>query len=720
MTVRNSCNADPQSPSTAMRNIVMATWLALTLVLVATSAIAETWRVRDRTNLNARSGPGTEYAIVKVLRSGAVVEELERTGGWSRVRTDDGRIVFVSNRYLVRNLSGMRRERASQGTWNVSLQIGHVESISDFDFSPDGRTLATASINGTLLLWDVASGRELRRIDTELRGLTSISFSPDGHSIALGSGYGSVQLRDAATGREMQGPEVYDYRIDGISEVAFAPDGRSLLVVVWEEDTDNDVSARIWDVTGSRTRWQLPEDAREVIRAAFSPDGRTVATLSESGKVQLWDVATGHERWTLRAFDRSEKRTFFSKYRGVSAVLAFDPDGRTIVMSLGKFVRRLDAATGRELGILKEWDSIPDTPSIAFSPDGRTVAMSGDLKVGLWNVSTGKALRTLVGLHSATFSGGTFSPDGRTIVTSGGNELILWDVATGRKLRKLGRRTNPVTSVAVSPDGGTVATGSDGGSARLWDAATGQVLRGLLGHRSRITSAAFSPDGRTIAMGSWDKAVRIWDTGTGRVVRTLGGHAKSAESVAFSPDGRTIATGSSRESADYKESAVVWLWDAASGKKFRELKEFGSRRVNSLAFSPDGRLIAASGEPYTGIWEVTTGRMLKRLGRDPASTIGKDFRTLGRSWPQGGEAAFSPDGRFLIQSGSRWEIATERMLPEQDWGGDYLALSTDGRMIAANSWGSHAPSLVDAASGRVLRKLEGHLGNVTSLALSFL
>jgi WD40 repeat protein len=137
------------------------------------------------------------------------------------------------------------------------------------------------------------------------------------------------------------------------------------------------------------------------------------------------------------------------------------------------------------------------------------------------------------------------SLDGRTALSGSSDETLeLWDLATGKELRTLTGHTDEVKSVAISPDGRTALSGSDDKTLKLWDLATGKELCTFRGHTKAVTSVAFSPNGRNALSGSDDKTLELWDLATGKELRTLTGHADRVKSVAISPDGRTALSGS--------------------------------------------------------------------------------------------------------------------------------------------------------------------------------
>ncbi|KXZ53022.1 hypothetical protein GPECTOR_8g39 [Gonium pectorale] len=455
--------------------------------------------------------------------------------------------------------------------------MSKIEDVFDDDvnavaFSADDLTLVTASSDGKVLRYDLAT-QELETV-MELGGgeVKALAFSPDGRILA--SADQQVRLWDAEEwdyAGDLQGGSGY------MQSVAFSPDGRQLAV------GRSDATIRIWDVPGSggaaagRRRSSATGgpggggrdkgEVREAVRnmAFSSPDGERLASGGRDGLVRVWDSRSGLLVATLEG------------HAGAVHSVAFSPVSRGQLASVGKdgSVRLWQTAGGGPRCTANWTGHTGAVRCVAFSPDGKWLASGGtDAKVRVWEIEIEHCATTLRG-HVGDVTAVAFSPDSRAVASCGIDKSVrVWDAGSGECRAVLSGHTGDVHALAFSPVAELLVTGGEDKVMRVWDVTRGSLLVGLLADvkaaptmeelnargdfafnaiqeasaapfRGIIYGLAFSPDGKQLASANNDDVVRIWDTAAWKCVASLPGHVETLGGVmcvAYSPDGKQLAS----------------------------------------------------------------------------------------------------------------------------------------------------------------------------------
>jgi len=533
--------------------------------------------------------------------------------------------------------------------------------IKTLVFDPTDHILASGSLDGTIVLWNVETSDPITQT---LLGHTAqvgaLAFSLDGGILASGDDKSNILLWDAKNGEKIGGP-LTDHT-SWVLSVAFSPDGKILA------SGSGDHEVILWELSSLQPITHLVEHRAWVRSLAFSPNGKILASGGQDGLIFLWDIPS-HE-------------VIDSPLRGhTSGVvsLAFSDDSTSILSGGNDNVVIVWEVTAKtRLGhVLVENSNTVN--SVVISPDGQTLAAGDqwDGSIQLWNLESMQPLAPPLRGHTARIRSLAFSPDGNLLASAGDDRIvILWDVASQKELARLFGHTQQVMSVAFSPDSKVLASAGKEGIIFLWSTDSLQPIAKLEGHNRWILGVTFSPDGLSLASGSWDKSVRLWNISTGVGTKLEREGLDLVSAVAFTPDGQLLASGG--------HPGDIYLWDVPAQSPSGELLTGHRAGINIVAFNRDGKFMAtASKDGDIVLWDMNQREMYARFA---ISSEGVN------------SVAFAPDGGILA-SGSCDRINASKLciggrilvidIDPQSW--LLKACQTAGRNLTRAEWAQYFP-----------------------------
>lgn len=514
-------------------------------------------------------------------------------------------------------------------------------------FAPDG-TLWSVEEPGVLRHWDAVGGRQL-----DWQPLSDLEtlwcFSLDGRVLASASN--DLTFWDTSSGQVLTAVPQPSW----VTAMAFHPDPAFMAT------GHDDGVVRLWDAAGHHLVREFRAHKRPLSALAFSADGSLLASAGEDKLIAIWQVKSGKHLGNLEGHtDRIP-------------ALAWHPSRKMLVSAGWDTTARVWEVESRQPAILLNTHAGQVT-ALTFSKDGALlVSADSERAVHIWDFERRKELHVLKG-PQAEVRCLAISADGNRLACNGDHVIHLWQPRTGQPLSGSGPQAQAPTSLAISPDGGRLVCNGGGLNVKVWNAASRQPILELP-ETEVVHGLAYSPDGKWIA-GAAEKHVRLWQASTGRPHLALEGSGEPFTCVAFAPDSATLACASST-------GLAVWLWRIADGEPILLIPDaLDGCTVESLAFHPQGRLVAVGGIDW-----LATG------GSDGAVCLWDLVERCEVATLPGGSTAiaFHPSGKQIASASLErtvclWDVESQRIMEELTGPEEAIsavAFSPDGAMLAA-------------------------------------
>jgi WD40 repeat protein len=499
---------------------------------------------------------------------------------------------------------------------------GHTNRVWAVTTLPDGQRALSGSLDGTVKLWDLASGAVLQTLTGHTHAVVAVAVLPDGQRAVSGSADCTLKLWDLGSGTVLR---TFTGHTQWVRTVTLLSDRRRVLsgsedrtLKLWDLESGAllrsfvghtgavkavaeipgsqralsggaDRTLRMWDLESGELLATLEDHTDWLNSVAALPDGHQALSASDDGTLKVWDLAGGTVRQTLTG--DSGGINAVTVLPGGEHALSGDDDGTVKLWHLesGTVLRSFEGHT--------DW-----VRAVAVLQDGKQ-ALSGsdDHTLKLWDVAANVALAMFEGHADRVRAVSVFSDRQRALSGSFDRTLKLWDLATGSVLGTFEGHADGVTAVTVLPDGETALSASDDGTLKMWHLATGAAVKTFAGHNGAVFAVAALPDGKRALSGSHDRTMKLWDLESGTVLQTYRGHVRAVNAVIVLSDGERALSGSA--------DRTLKLWDLSSGAVLQTF-DGHERRVWSVAALPDGQRVLSGGDNTLKLWDLASGRLL--------------------------------------------------------------------------------------------------------------
>jgi RNA polymerase sigma factor (sigma-70 family) len=364
-------------------------------------------------------------------------------------------------------------------------------------FAPDGKTLFSNGPGRALRAWDVSTGKELRAMPFDCYSAWGLALSRNGKRLATAAGGLTIRLFDAHTGKDLAPP---GHNQLSVGRLILSPDGRNLIV-------QSHKAIEVWDPREARLRRRFEGGWERFTDLRLASDGTALFAAGRGKDVSVWDIEKGARARTIPLGT--------SKY---ARQLAVSPDGKQSALATNKSVLLLDTATGAEIKQFPGHE--PFVHGLHFTENGKKLLVcSVDHQCHIWDTASGRKVqqfslaRDAIPEHGFPSYSIEISPDQRLIAYGSQSRYLSFrELRTGKELATFADLPDGVCPMVFSPDGRTLAWGGwHDGPVYLMERATGKERRRLVGHKGRIVSLAYSADSKMLVSGGMDTTILVWN-----------------------------------------------------------------------------------------------------------------------------------------------------------------------------------------------------------------
>lgn len=587
-----------------------------------------------------------------------------------------------------------------------TLRWRHGANVFFVAYANSDKELLTVSQDGVVHIWEVGSGKELRKFGKAAPNPNGNPFAPPAPGAAAGRMMAPLQLN----------------ALNGVA----ATNDRKILALGTSDST-----ITFWNVAEGKEICSF-----KVVGfnqgMAFSPDGKLLAVKSADNFIRLFDSEGKETKKFGTAPVQPAKNVRVLVWGGVQGAISFSPDGKVLFSVGGEYdnnkftsvLKRFDIESGKEQPAIKGPEGGNGLSSMMVAPDGKSMAVGGnDGTVRIWDLEGNKEKQKLTSDKPMAINAQAFSADGKWLATRTFDQAIhIWDVANGKEVHTIGGPGAggqngqilvgwgggfAASNLAFSSDSKLLASGTTGNTVRQWDTGTGKEVARVGGHHNPVATLGISADGKTVATRAGDNVIHIWDAVTGKETRNFELPAGVSQ-LLFSADGQLAVlsgTDGSLRSWDVKAGKEIKEWQAPVAGGFG-----GFGGVSSLALTADGKTVAVrASDQMIHLYETATGKELKVMGEAPAAVNPNGAVTVWGFF-RGGVMMFSPHGTILATlSGGNNGMAAQlgavnvvRPAPQGNGSAELFDVASGKRLLKFTTDSRAVVTAVFSPNGRVI------------------